>query len=201
MLHTLHIVAHLTYCCTPYILLHTLNIVAHINFTPGMFSPTPPLQSGHAKRKSTHQAVNGRIAPSAKHPCSRCNATLHQVQGSLAPLYWCTSALRVLTIYESAVSLRLCLLSLRCQPGLDVAVETHVLEHICVQVVDCRGQDFCLTLWHGRGTAQCRNSWRRHTTTLNNTKKGNYPCQNCKCQFFHANKMVLYREQNVVEFH
>ena len=31
MLHTLHIVAHLTYCCTPYILLHTLNIVAHIN--------------------------------------------------------------------------------------------------------------------------------------------------------------------------
>ena len=32
MLHTLYIVAHLTYCCTPYILLHTLNIVAHINF-------------------------------------------------------------------------------------------------------------------------------------------------------------------------
>ena len=87
LLHTLNYVAHLKKCCTPYILLHTLhietpyillhtlNIVAYINFTPGMLSPTPPLQSGHAKRKSTHQAVNGRIAPSAKQPCSRCNAS------------------------------------------------------------------------------------------------------------------------------
>ena len=95
MLHTLHIVAHLTYCCTPYILLHTLNIVAHINFTPGMFSPTPPLQSGHAKRKSTHQAVNGRIAPGAKKPCSRCKATLHRVQAALHFRFACLDHLWV----------------------------------------------------------------------------------------------------------
>ena len=67
MLHTLHIVAHLTYCCTPYILLHTLNIVAHINFNQNgghiktLQVVTPVFSSSNVYRFSTPMQESGGL--------------------------------------------------------------------------------------------------------------------------------------------